>query len=234
VTTSEQTPSRKSQWMKIFYFSLLSRLFYIVVRVYVATLRKSFFHCREYRSRYDRNEGMVLSFWHNQLLTMPVLYFGPPFGISTLVSLSRDGELTSRIIHRWGIATVRGSSSRRATAAMKELIRLGRDPHHHLAITPDGPRGPAFVVKDGLIVLAQRSGKPIIPLAVSYEKYFQLNSWDGFLIPVPFTKAYFVCGSPVHIPERLDEEGFAEMRKQVARALAETNAEAMSKRTKKT
>jgi lysophospholipid acyltransferase (LPLAT)-like uncharacterized protein len=176
---------------------------------------------------------MILSFWHNQLLAMPLLCLGKPFGISTLVPPSKDGDLTSRILRRFGIGTVRGSSSRRETAAMREFLRLGRDPHHHLALTADGPRGPAFSVTDGLVLLAQRTGKPVLPLAVSYQKYFQLKSRDGFLVPCPFTRAYFVCGNPVHIPRELDEDGFEEMRRLLARALAETNALAMSKRERK-
>lgn len=176
---------------------------------------------------------MVLAFWHNQLLTMPCLYFGPPFGISTLIPLSRDGDLTSRIVHRWGIGTVRGSSSKRETAAMKELLRLGLNPRHHFALTPDGPRGPAFEVKDGLLILAQETGRPIVPLAVAYDRYLRLAGWDGFLVPVPFTKAYFVCGDPVHIPGNLSPEALSELRDRVTRALALTNALAMSKRGKK-
>ena len=234
MTTSEKTPPDRSIRIDFFLLSLLSVLVYLVIRAYVATLRKSFSNCEDYRARYDRGEGMILSFWHNQILAMPTLYFGKPFAVSTLISLSRDGELAARIVRRWGIGAVRGSSSRRATAAMKELLRLGQDPHHHFALTPDGPKGPAFFVKEGLIVLAQRSGKPIVPLAISYQRYLQLNSWDGFLLPYPFTKAYFVCGNPVHIPEQLEEKEFPEFEKQVFRAMVEANAHAMSLRKKKT
>lgn len=203
------------------------------LRFYLASLRKTYIHCESYRERYIREEGMLISFWHNQLLAMPLLYFGKPFRISTLVSLSRDGELTTRILNRWGIGTVRGSSTRGGISAFKELLRLARNPHHHLVLTPDGPKGPPFEIKEGLLALAQKSGRPIIPLAVSFQSFIQLNSWDGFLVPLPFTKAYFVCGDPVHIPETLDEQGLVEARNLIKRALQDINALAFSLRTPK-
>ncbi|MCL4484940.1 MAG: lysophospholipid acyltransferase family protein [Nitrospirae bacterium] len=212
---------------------MVSLAIYGLVRIYLGTLRKTYSHCLAYRQRYVRDEGMLISFWHNQLLAMPYLYFGKPFRISTLVSLSKDGELTTHILRRWGIGTVRGSSTRGGISALKELLRLAKNPHHHLVLTPDGPKGPPFQIKDGLLVLAQKSGRPIIPLAVSFQRYVQLNSWDGFLIPLPFTKAYFVCGDPVHITEVLDEEGMEEARKRMTKSLQDLNALALSMRTPK-
>lgn len=205
----------------------------LCIRFYLASLRKTYLNCESYRERYIREEGMLISFWHNQLLAMPLLYFGKPFRISTLVSLSRDGDLTTRILHRWGIGTVRGSSARGGISALKELLRLAKNPHHHLVLTPDGPKGPPFEIKDDLLVLAQKSGRPIIPLAISFQSFIQLNNWDGFLVPLPFTKAYFVCGDPVHIPEISDEQGLEDARKLVKRALQDINALAFSMRKPK-
>lgn len=176
---------------------------------------------------------MLITFWHNQLLVMPLLNFGKPFRISTLVSLSRDEELTKHILNRWRIGKVRESSTPGEISALKELLRLARNPHHHLVLTPDGPKGPPFEIKEELLFLAQKSGRPIIPLAVSFQSFLQLNSWDGFLVPLPFTKAYFVCGDPVHIPEILDEQGLEEARNRVKRALQNINALAFSLRTPK-
>ncbi len=205
----------------------------VCIRFYLASLRKTYLNCESYRKRYIHEEGMLISFWHNQSLAMPLLYFGKPFRISTLVSHSRDGELTTRILHRWGIGTVRGSSTRGGISALKELLRLARNPHHHLVLTPDGPKGPPFEIKDDLLVLAQKSGRPIIPLALSFQRFIQINSWDGFLLPLPFTKAYFVCGDPVHIPEISDEQGLEDARKLVKRALQDINALAFSMRKPK-
>lgn len=216
-----------------FLLSLASLVIWVCLRFYLASLRKTYLHCESYRERYIREEGMLITFWHNQLLAMPLLYFGKPFRISTLVSLSRDGEFTKRILNRWRIGTVRESSTRGGISALKDLLRLARNPHLHLVLTPDGPKGPPFEIKEELLFLAQKSGRPIIPLAVSFQTFLQLNSWDGFLVPLPFTEAYFVCGDPVHIPEILDEQGLEEARNLVKRALQDINALAFSLRTPK-
>jgi len=213
--------------------SVLSFFSYAFVRLYLATLRKTYANTDDCRKRYAREEGMILVFWHNQILSMPLFYFGRRYQLSTLVSLSRDGELTARIVRLWGIGTVRGSSHRGGVSALKELLRLARDPRHHIALTPDGPQGPPFVVKDGPLILAMRSGRPIVPLAVAYQRYFQFKSWDGFLFPFPFTKAYFVCGDPVHITEPSEPKALESAREKLLQGLDLTNARAMAMRIPK-
>ena len=228
-----EAPSKKISLREDLSLSILSLLAYLLIRLYVATIRKTYINAESYRRRYERDEGMIIAFWHNQLLTMPLFYFGRRFGLSTLISLSKDGELASRIVRRWGIRTVRGSSHRGGIAALKEMLRLSKDSCHHIALTPDGPKGPPFVVKDGPLILAMRSGRSITPLAVAYQRYAQMKSWDGFLLPFPFTKAYFVCGDPVHITEEDNPEGLDRARARLTAALHETNALAMSMRTAK-
>ena len=228
-----EAPSKKISLREDLSLFILSLLAYLLIRLYVATIRKTYINAESYRRRYERDEGMIIAFWHNQLLTMPLFYFGRRFGLSTLISLSKDGELASRIVRRWGIRTVRGSSHRGGIAALKEMLRLSKDSCHHIALTPDGPKGPPFVVKDGPLILAMRSGRSITPLAVAYQRYAQMKSWDGFLLPFPFTKAYFVCGDPVHITEEDNPEGLDRARARLTAALHETNALAMSMRTAK-
>ena len=228
-----EAPSKKISLREDLSLFILSLLAYLLIRLYVATIRKTYINAESYRRRYERDEGMIIAFWHNQLLTMPLFYFGRRFGLSTLISLSKDGELASRIVRRWGIRTVRGSSHRGGIAALKEMLRLSKDSCHHIALTPDGPKGPPFVVKDGPLILAMRSGRSITPLAVAYQRYAQMKSWDGFLLPFPFTKAYFVCGDPVHITEEDNPEGLDRARARLTAALHETNALAMSMRIAK-
>ncbi len=226
-------PSKKISRREDLWLFFLSLFVYVLIRLYIATLRKTYVNAESYRTRYAKEEGMILAFWHNQILTLPIFYFGRPEGLSTLISLSKDGELTSRIVRRWGIRTIRGSSHRGGMDAFKELLRRARNPRHHIALTPDGPKGPPFVVKDGLLILAKRSGRPITPLAVAYQRYTPLKSWDGFLIPYPFTKAYFVSGDPVQITEELDPEGLDRARERLTAAIHATNARAMSMRRPK-
>ncbi len=116
-----------------------------------------------------RQEGrhVIFAFWHNRQLMMPLAYRGS--GVYVLVSQHRDGELIARIAERLGIPKVRGSSTRGGAAALRELIRVGRS-GADLAVTPDGPKGPRYVAKLGVVQLAKATGLPIVPVTFSCSK----------------------------------------------------------------
>jgi len=116
---------------------------------------------------YRNNENIILAFWHAQQLMIPLGYRGP--GTHVLISQHRDGEIIARVIARFGHQAVRGSSTRGGAGALRELIRLGRS-GKDVVVTPDGPKGPAQVVKMGVIQLARASGLPIVPLAFGCSK----------------------------------------------------------------
>jgi len=112
-----------------------------------------------------------------------------------LVSAHRDGEIVARIAERLGMRTVRGSSTRGAARALLGVVREleeGRE----VAVTPDGPRGPARKFASGALVAAQRAGAPIIGIGVSAKRAWRLKSWDGFMIPKPFTRVDVVYSTP--------------------------------------
>ncbi|MEW6247812.1 MAG: lysophospholipid acyltransferase family protein [Nitrospirota bacterium] len=110
---------------------------------------------------------VIFAFWHNRQLMMPLAYRGS--GVYALVSRHRDGELIARIVERFGARFVRGSSTRGGAAALRELIRVGRS-GADLAVTPDGPKGPRYVAKLGVVQLAKATGLPIVPVAFSCSK----------------------------------------------------------------
>lgn len=116
---------------------------------------------------HSRGQPVIIAFWHAQQLMMPLAYRGREAHI--LISQHRDGELISQIVARFGLRSVRGSSTRGGAKAMRELIRLGRS-GVDLAVTPDGPKGPRQVAKLGVVQLAKATGLPIIPLAFSCSK----------------------------------------------------------------
>ena len=109
----------------------------------------------------------IFAFWHSQQLMMSLFYRGP--GAHVLISQHRDGELIARIAWRFGLRSVRGSTTRGGTAALRRMIALGRE-GSDLAVTPDGPRGPRQVVQAGVIHLARSTGLPIVPLALAFSK----------------------------------------------------------------
>jgi hypothetical protein len=150
-----------------------------------------------------RAEGtpIIFVFWHAHLL--PLAYCHRDEGIVTLVSDHGDGESLVRLIRNWGFGAVRGSSTRGATKALRGLIRAARS-GKDLALTPDGPRGPAREFKPGALAVAQATGLPIVTLAAGVSGAWRLRSWDRFLIPHPFSRLCLAYGPPRRIPAELD------------------------------
>ena len=127
-----------------------------------------------------------------------------------LVSPSRDGELTARLVTGLGATVVRGSATRTGARALRALyvtLREGISPIIH----PDGPHGPANRVKSGTVMLAQMTRAPLLPLAFSADRYWQLKSWDRVIIPKPFARVTLVIGAPQSIArgEDLDSRAAA-------------------------
>ena len=172
-----------------------------------------------------RREGtpVVFVFWHGQIL--PLVYYHRDEGIVVLVSEHADGEYITRVAERHGFATVRGSSTRGATKGLKGLIRAaraGRD----IAITPDGPRGPAGDFKPGALAVAQTLGLPIVPVAAAASGGWRFNSWDGFLVPKPFARVALGYGEPVFIPRDATREELVTSAAEVGRRLHTLGQEA--------
>lgn len=139
---------------------LLGSLF---IRGLHATLRVTHVHVE----RIERLPQSIIAFWHCHLLMMLHSRYKRP--ISVLISQSRDGEIIARVFDYYGVESSRGSSTRGGSAAVRELIRFARD-GKNLAFTPDGPKGPARVAKEGVVVAAKATGLPIIPIAFNAKK----------------------------------------------------------------
>lgn len=152
--------------------------------------------------RLRSSEPSIFALWHSQLLALIYTHRGRDAVV--LVSRHRDGELVSRLLERLGYRTARGSSTRGGGEGLLSLLshaEAGRS----LAVTPDGPRGPAEVVKPGVIYLAARSGLPIVPIACASRPSRRLRSWDGMRVPGWFARLRVEAGAPLRIPAELDE-----------------------------
>ena len=122
-----------------------------------------------------------------------------------LISQHSDGEYIAQVINRLGFGVVRGSTTRGGIRALKALVDKIRE-GCPVAITPDGPRGPRFVVQTGVIYLGKKTQLPVIPVVVGLSSYWELPSWDRFRIPKPFSRALMLYGDPIHIPPNISEE----------------------------
>ena len=164
----------------------------------------------------DAGSPVIVCFWHNRILGITFafdrIYPKKRGGVTVLTSPSKDGEILARLVGAFGMEAVRGSSSRRGSRALLELVRLirsGRD----IAITPDGPRGPRYSLGPGIILLAQTTGARIIPAHASFSRCVRMKTWDGFIIPLPFSKVSVTIGEALTIPGELTGEEFEEKRK---------------------
>ncbi len=141
-----------------------------------------------------RRQPFVHVLWHGQL--MPLLWAHRARGISVIISEHRDGEMIARVAQKLGCRTVRGSTSRGAARALLRACREVEE-GHDLAITVDGPRGPAGSVAPGALVISQRTKAPLVPTAASASRAWRLKSWDRFMIPKPFAKVVVTYGAPI-------------------------------------
>jgi hypothetical protein len=158
------------------------------------------------------SDPAIYCFWHNRLALCIIPYrhyvqqghVRP--GMAALVSASKDGGFLAGVLEHFGVEPVRGSSSRRGGQAMLELTTWA-DRGHSVSITPDGPRGPCYVVQDGVMSLAQLTGLPIVPYSCNLGWKIRLKSWDRFQIPLPFSRCEMVFAQPIRVPrEATDAE----------------------------
>ena len=198
-----------------------------LVRALAATLTVTTRGIDDVAPLWKSGRPLIYVVWHECVLLMPWINAwlrrtrdAPR--VTVLTSRSRDGELASSYAGRFGLAVVRGSSSRGGAVALRTLARTLRG-GGHVALVPDGPRGPRHRLQPGAIALAALTGAPIVPLAYSVRPARRLASWDEMLVPVPFARCGLVIGSPMEIARESDREI---ARKDVEQALLEVTAAA--------
>ena len=152
----------------------------------------------------------IVAFWHGRMFVLPFVFERYAKKVSILISRHRDGEFVAKLVERLGFKTVRGSTGKgkggeRAFLEMVKTISKG----DVVAITPDGPKGPAEKVKKGIVRLSMKTGVPIYPISFSAKPCYRFNSWDKFMLPLPFSKCVVKVGKPLY-PEQLSEDEFKE------------------------
>jgi lysophospholipid acyltransferase (LPLAT)-like uncharacterized protein len=174
--------------------SLLVRLGAGALRLLATTWRVQVVNEAVVRELRARRQPFLYILWHGQLL--PLLWTHRNRDIAIMVSEHRDGELIARLAHSLGFRTVRGSTSRGAARALlgaSREVESGRD----VAVTVDGPRGPAGSVAPGALVISQRTSAPMVPTGATASSAWRLRSWDRFMIPKPFAHVVVTYGAPL-------------------------------------
>ena len=167
---------------------------------------------------------VIYCLWHNRLALCVAVYRrfaeprNPSAGIAAMVSASKDGAFLSAVLEALKVQPVRGSSSRRGPQALLELTGWA-EKGFDLAITPDGPRGPRYVIQEGVMSLAQLTGLPIIPATFNLSWKLQVNSWDRFQIPLPFARCDVNAARPIRVPRDCSDEEREVLRQELERTM---------------
>ena len=170
------------------------KIVYIALRILFFTCRKKFHLAVESD---DLPKPVIVVFWHGELLPVMegyILYRGNK-NIDSMISDHKDGELVARIVSLFGGGAIRGSSTRGGVKALISSFRtLGKK--RDLGIALDGPKGPRHSVADGVVLISQKKSVPIVTFNCKPTSYWQINSWDKFVIPKPFCTLNFYVGKP--------------------------------------
>lgn len=194
---------------------LLASLGVLILRLLYSTIRLRWNDHTGFTTG-THEKPVVLCFWHNRILGATLVFTRryprtERGGFTVLTSPSRDGGILAGVAHGLGMNPIRGSSSRRGAQALRELIRLVQS-GHDVAITPDGPRGPRYSMGPGAILLAQSTGSALVLVHAKFSNAIRLKTWDGFIIPLPFSRICVTADEMIPVPRKLTAEAFEALR----------------------
>ncbi len=192
--------------------------------IYQSTLAIRVVDKRWIREMRAKNQNYIICFWHENMILPLLVHRG--YGIRVLVSQHFDGEIIARILHPFGLPTVRGSSTRGGGKAYLEMKHKMISQNVSTAFTPDGPTGPRRKMKLGAVRLASETGAPILPIGVASDRPRRLNSWDRLLLFLPGAKCVHKYGRPIYVPEGLSADELQDYAVKIGSVLDELDKEA--------
>lgn len=190
--------------------------FFFLIRTLGALTRFEVRGMENFEAIIGAGELPIYTFWHDRIFLGT--YFWRKRGIVIMTSKSFDGEYIARFIQRFGYGAIRGSSSRGGSRALVEMIKAMRG-GLPMGFALDGPRGPQYEAKPGPVILAKKTGNPIMPFVFEPKKFWQAKSWDKMRVPKPFTKALLVIGEPIYVAADVDENGVTAKLAELQRSL---------------
>ena len=196
--------------------------FFLLIKLVGSTIRWQINGWENWEAANSDGRIPIYTFWHNRVFLST--YFWRKRRIVVMTSQSFDGENIARFIQRFGYGAARGSSTRGAVGAVIEMTRLMRA-GCSTAFTIDGPKGPRYVAKMGAVLLAKKTGQPILPFTITAKHFWEAKkSWDGFQVPYPFSRARVAIAPPIFVPADADENSLNTKRDELQRALDDINA----------
>src|SRR5438874_1354091 len=196
-------------------------IFFILINLISRTVRFEIEGWDNWEAASRDGKTPIYTFWHNRVFL--ATYFWRRRRIVVMTSRSFDGEYIARFIQRFGYGAARGSSTRGATGAIVEMVRLMRA-GCPTAFTIDGPKGPRYVAKMGAVLLAKKTGNPILPFTITANRFWEAKkSWDGSQVPKPFARACVLIAPPICVPANANEALLNSKRDELQSALDELN-----------
>lgn len=197
--------------------------FYTLINLIGRTARFEVEGWENHETATARGSLPIYAFWHERIF-LTTYWWPKKLERAPVVMTSRsfDGEYIARFIQRFGYGAARGSSTRGGTGAIVEMARLMRA-GCATAFTIDGPKGPPRVAKMGAVLLAKKTGQPILPVTMALERYWQVPTWDSLQIPKPFTRATVYIAPPIRVPADADENMLQAKRDELQYALERIN-----------
>ena len=184
---------------------------YVFIRVLYLTCKKSY-----HLPSHVPKAPFLVAFWHGEILMNPFIYkkIMKDVNMSLMISDHFDGEMIAKSVSYFGFDTIRGSSTRGGIKALKESFKK-IDLNHSIAITPDGPKGPRHSVADGIVAIAQKKELEIVAFNYKASSFWQMKSWDKFIIPKPFSKLDFYASEPFSVSSMSKDEAKKEIKERL-------------------
>lgn len=168
--------------------------------------------------------AFIGAFWHGRMMMIP-LAWQRRAPLHMLISAHRDGQIIADAVAYFGIASIAGSTSRGGSAALRAMLKRLKE-GEYIAITPDGPRGPATTASIGIVNVARLAQVPILPITFATSRRRVLATWDRFHLALPFGRGVYLWGEPIKIAAELDEDGLEHARRLVETRMIEMVREA--------
>jgi lysophospholipid acyltransferase (LPLAT)-like uncharacterized protein len=215
---------------KRFLIRVADLVFFLLIKLIGRTIRWQVEGWENWEAATRDGQVPIYTFWHNRVFL--ATYFWQQRRIVVMTSQSFDGEYIARFIQRFGYGAARGSSTRGAVGAIIEMTRLLRA-GLPAAFTIDGPKGPRYVAKMGAVLLAKKTGEPILPFTITAKRFWEAKrSWDGFQVPFPFSRARLDIAPPIYVSADMRDEELEGKRNELQAALDEINCRSKECRQK--
>ncbi len=197
----------------------------VAIQALAASCQKTELNAQIREQAEREHSALILAFWHGRgVLASP---FYRPGNTAALVSASEDGSMATAILQKLGYEIIRGSSSRGGVRALREMLVCLKG-GKHVALTPDGPRGPMHSMSPGAAFMARATGRPVLPIGFGVDRARRLDTWDRYTLPRLGSRLVTCCGEPIHVPRDVSGDALGQYSSQIRTQIRAAERKAFS------